>query len=71
MAAAQSSALFCGFRAFLILHGYYPPDLARRFRPFVDLLLTRLANKQEPRGRRGVMHCSYCVFWLRGQDLNL
>ena len=35
------SALFCGFRAFLVLPVYYPADLARCFGPFVDLLLTR------------------------------
>jgi len=42
-------AFFCGFRAFLILLGYYPPDLARSFGPFVDLLLTRAGERKKPR----------------------
>ena len=44
------SAFDCGFRAFLILLGYYPSDLARRFRPFVVLLLTRRLHSKRPRG---------------------
>ena len=42
------SAFFCSFGAFLILRGYYPSDLARRFRPFVDLLLTRGGERKKP-----------------------
>jgi hypothetical protein len=41
-------ALFCGFRAVCVLRGYYPPDLARSFRPFVDLLLTRGLERKKP-----------------------
>ena len=32
---------------------------------FVDLLLTWNLGSKKPRGRRGVMHCSYWYFWLR------
>ena len=51
-------ALFCGFRAFLILLVYYPADLARCFRPFVDLLLTRRGDSKKPRclaGRKALI----------------
>ena len=48
MAAAQSIALFCGFRAFLILRGHYPPVFARGIHPFVDLLLTRRWERKRP-----------------------
>jgi hypothetical protein len=42
------SAFCCGFRAFLILPCHYPTDLTRRFRPFVDLLLTRGLERKKP-----------------------
>ena len=48
-----SSASFCGFRAFLVQPGYYPTDLARGIRPFVDLLLTRGGERKKPRGEAG------------------
>ena len=38
----------CGFRPFSILPAYYPTDLARCFRPFVDLLLTRGLERKKP-----------------------
>jgi hypothetical protein len=41
------NALFCGFRGFLILPGYYPTDLSRGIRPFVDLLLTRRVERKK------------------------
>ena len=47
------SALRCGFRAFHVLRGYYPAGIARRFRPFVDLLLTRRLDSKKPRGEAG------------------
>jgi hypothetical protein len=37
-----------GFRAFLMLLGYYPAVFARCFRPFVDLLLTRRSDSKKP-----------------------
>lgn len=41
--------------------------IARRhnFPCFVDLLLTWNFDSKKPRGRRGVMHCSYWYIWLR------
>ncbi len=48
------SALFCRFRAFLILRAYYLPDLARRFRLFVDLLLTCVGERKKPPLRAAV-----------------
>ena len=48
-----SNTLLCGFRAVCALRAYYPTDLARGIRPFVDLLLTRLEDsKKRPVGRR-------------------
>jgi hypothetical protein len=41
----------------------------RSLRCFVDLLLTWNLDSKKPRGRRGVMHCSYWLFWLREEDL--
>lgn len=49
------SALFCGFSAFLLLRAYYPADLARGFRPFVDLLLTWALDSKKPRDEAGRM----------------
>ncbi|WP_203232283.1 hypothetical protein, partial [Gemmobacter caeruleus] len=46
---------FCGFRALLILPDPYPTDLARGFRPFVDLLLTRSSDSKKPRWMAGRM----------------
>ncbi len=53
------SAACCGFRASPILPCYYPADLARRIRPFVDLLLTRRGDsKKLPGGAaRNVLIC--------------
>lgn len=45
--------LFCGFRAVLILPGYYPTGIARGIRPFVDLLLTRRSDSKKPRWMAG------------------
>jgi hypothetical protein len=42
------SAACCGFRAVLFLRGYYPTDLTRGIRPFVDLLLTRRWECEKP-----------------------
>ena len=42
------SAFFCSFRAFLILWAYYLTGIARGFRPFVDLLLTRCWESKKP-----------------------
>ena len=42
------SAFDCGFRAFLILLAPYPTGIARRFCPFVDLLLTRGEERKKP-----------------------
>jgi hypothetical protein len=50
-----TSALFCGFRGFLILPASYPTDLARGFGPFVDLLLTRREDSKKPRCLAGLM----------------
>lgn len=55
-----SNALRFGFRAVCVLRAYYPTDLARRFRPFVDLLLTcGWERKKPPLGAAGnVLICS-------------
>ncbi|WP_395543813.1 hypothetical protein, partial [Neotabrizicola sp. sgz301269] len=47
------NALFCGFRAFLSLPAYYLTGITRRFRPFVDLLLTRRLDSKKPRWMAG------------------
>jgi hypothetical protein len=41
------SAFDCGFGAVLIRRGHYPTGIARCFRPFVDLLLTRRAERKK------------------------
>ena len=66
-----SNALFCGFRACLILAGYYPADLARGIRPFVDLLLTWTAGNRIPHVISDAGYWNAWDIWLRGQDLNL
>lgn len=56
------SAVCCGFRALLILPAYYPADLARCFRPFVDLLLTRRLDSKRPHqmaGRKALITLLY------------
>ena len=53
-----SDAFFCSFRAVCVQPGHYPADLARRFRPFVDLLLTRRLDSKKPRlvaGRKALI----------------
>ena len=60
MAAAQSIAFFGGFRAVCVLHGYYPADFARGFRPFVDLLLTRRWERKKP-PRRAAANVLICI----------
>lgn len=61
-----STSVRCGFRAFLILGGHYPTEIARGIRPFVDLLLTRRCErKSRPLGRLlCVRNCG--ENWLRG-----
>jgi hypothetical protein len=44
------SAVDSGFRAVCVQPGHYPADLARRFGPFVDLLLTRSLERKKPPG---------------------
>lgn len=55
-----SSLTLCGFRAFRVLRAYYPADLVRGIRPFVDLLLTRVGERKKPPGRaaRNVLICN-------------
>ncbi len=42
------NAGFCGFRSFPSRSAPYPTEIARGFRPFVDLLLTRAWERKNP-----------------------
>ncbi len=45
-----SNTLLCCFRAVCVQSAPYPAGIARRFHPFVDLLLTRGLECQKPPG---------------------
>jgi hypothetical protein len=49
-----SALSFRASGAVLIRFACYPSDLARRFRPFVDLLLTCRGQRKKPPGREAI-----------------